>query len=197
MSVVHTAVVARKIKRGYDRNYEQWVAKVASALHGAPGYDGMTAISTSDSQGNVRTLLIRFVSAEALSTWEQSTVRRLLVAEGNRFSTACYQTAPGVESFFSIPGASPSPPRWKMCVLTIPAVYLLINLVLFLVLLVPGLAEWPVQARMIPVTCVMTVLLTYVCLPALSRLFAHWLFSRPAAATTETFEPLKSEGRTP
>ncbi len=190
MSVAHTAAVARKIKRARER--EQWLAKVAAALHRAAGYDGMTAISSPGPQGSVRTLLIRFQSGEALSNWEGSTIRHLLATEGDRFSTAYYQTAPGVETFFSVPGSLPGPPRWKMCILTIPAVYLLINVVLLVLLLIPGLAEWPAQARMVPVTCIMTVLLTYVCLPALSKLFAPWLFARATPPTTQTFEPLKS-----
>jgi antibiotic biosynthesis monooxygenase (ABM) superfamily enzyme len=40
------------------------------------------------------------------------------------------------------------------------------------------------------------VLLTYLCLPALSKLFAPWLFARTAPSTTQAFEPLKSEERT-
>lgn len=193
MSIIHTAVVARKIKRGCEREYDQWLAKVAAALHRADGYDGMTAISSPDPQGSVRSLLIRFQSAGALSAWEESTIRHQLAAEGNRFSTAYYQTAPGVEAFFSVPGSLPGPPRWKMCILTIPAVYLLLNVVLFILLhLIPGLADWPVQVRMIPVTCIMTVLLTYVCLPTISKLFAPWLFARATPSTTQRFEPLKS-----
>ena len=197
MNPLHTAVIVRKVKRGRDADYEQWLARVAAALHGATGYDGMTAISSPDPQGSVRTLLIRFVSSKTLSDWEQSRIRHELAAEGNRFSTAYYQTAPGLESFFSVPGSAPPPPRWKMCVLTIPTVYLLINAVLFFILLVPGLAEWPATVRMVPVICVMTVLLTYVFLPALSKLFAPWLFSRAAPSTKQTFTPLPSEERTP
>lgn len=196
MNDVHTAVVARKIKRSCEGDYEQWLAKVAAALHLAAGYDGMTAISSPDPQGSVRTLLIRFRSAETLSAWEQSTTRRLLAEEGDGFSTAYYQTAPGMESFFSVPGSASAPPRWKMCILTIPTVYLLINVVLFLLLPIPGLGQWPAPIRMIPVICIMTVLLTYIFLPALSKLFAAWLFANLVPPTTQKFEPLKSEERT-
>lgn len=196
MSDVHTAVVARKIKRGRESEYERWLARVAAALHSAPGYDGMTAISSPDPQGSVRTLLVRFVSAKALSDWEASTIRHVLAEDGNRFSTAYYQTAPGVEAFFSVPGPLPPPPRWKMCVLTIPTVYVLINLVLFFLLLVPGIAEWPAAVRMVPVICVMTLLLTYVFLPAVSKLFAPWLFAHAASSTRQSFTSWKSEGRT-
>lgn len=193
MSVVHTAVVARKIRRGSERDFEQWLAKVANALHSTAGYDGMTVISLPDQQGSVRNLLIRFQSSEALSDWERSSIRQQLAQDGNRFSTAYYQTAPGVEAFFSVPGSLPAPPRWKMCVLTIPAVYLLLNLVLLvLARLIPGLADWPSQVRMIPVTSIMVVLLTYFGLPVLSKIFAPWLFSRVTPSTTQNFKPLNS-----
>lgn len=193
MSEIHTAVVARKIKPGRQRDYERWLEKVAAALHRADGYEGMTSLSSPDSQGVVRTLLIRFASAEALSNWEQSTVRHNLAQEGNAFSTAYYRTAPGLETFFAVPGASSAPPRWKMCVLTIPTVYVLLNGLLFvLVRVFPGMKDWPTAARMLPVISVMTVLLTYVCLPALSRAFAPWLFLRVTHSQTRSFEPSNS-----
>ena len=152
-------LVARR-SNAVASDYERWLSKVATALHNAHGYEGMTAISCPDRQASVRTLLIRFRSAEALAEWEQSAVRHSFAEEGNRFSAAYYQTAPGVEAFFSVPGSWSTPRRWKMCVLTVPAVYLLLNLVLVaLVRLIPGVAEWSAQVRMIPVVCIMTVLL--------------------------------------
>ncbi|HET9408406.1 MAG TPA: hypothetical protein VFO39_14285 [Candidatus Sulfotelmatobacter sp.] len=193
MSVVHTAVVARKIKRGRERDYDAWLAKLAGALHRENGYGGMTSLSSPDPQGSVKTLLVRFQSAEALSKWEQSSVRHNLAEEGNRFSTAYYQTAPGVESFFAVPGSASVPPRWKMCLLTIPTVYGLLNALLFVLLhAIPGMKDWPAGVRMVPVISIMTILLTYVCLPALSKVFAPWLFSRAAPTVTRTFEPSNS-----
>jgi antibiotic biosynthesis monooxygenase (ABM) superfamily enzyme len=193
MSAVHTAVVTRKIKPGRESEYEAWLADVAAALHNAEGYDGMTALSSRDSLGTVRTLLIRFQSAEALSQWEHSTIRHRLADEGNRFSTYYYQTAPGVETFFSVPGSSSVPPRWKMCLLTIPTVYVLLNALLFILLrLIPSMQDWPSPVRMVPVICLMTVLLTYVCLPALSNAFASWLFARSAPADIQRFKPSNS-----
>jgi len=189
MSVAHTAVIARKIRRGRERDYEEWLARVATALHGVPGYDGMTSISSPDPQGSVRTLLIRFQSASALSDWERSATRQLLAEEGNHFSAAYYQTAPGVETFFAVPASLPAPPRWKMCLLTMPTVYVLVNIVLFVLSnSIPEMREWPLQLRLLPVICIMTLLLTYVCLPALSKLFAPWLFSRGPLGRVE---PLK------
>jgi uncharacterized protein len=189
MSIVHTAAVARRIGKGQERDFEEWFTTVVATLHDVPGYDGMNVVTSPDTRGTVKTLLIRFQSAEALSNWESSPQRHNLAANGNRFSSYEYQTAPGLETFFAVPGivATLGPPRWKMCALTIPTAYVLVNVVLsFLSYLIPGMATWPAALRLLPVISLMTLLLTYVCLPALSKLFAPWLFSRPRQRTTYT-----------
>ena len=178
MNGVHTLVVAGKIKRGRESDYERWVGKLVTALHHTPGYDGMTAISSPNPQGSVGALLIRFLSAEALSGREDSPVRHSLIGEGDQFSASYCHAGAGQEVFFSMPGMSSAPSRWKMCLLTIPTVYLLFNMTLFaLVRLVPSAKEWSPTIRMAPVIPIVVVLLTCVCLPPLSRIFASWLFS--------------------
>jgi uncharacterized protein len=189
MSVVHTAVVARKIRRGCERDYEEWLAKVAASLPSVAGYDGMTCLSSTDAQGSVRTMLIRFKSSTDLSNWEQSDIRHSLAKEGNRFSSAYYQTAAGLENFFAVPALTTAPPRWKMCLLTIPIVYLLVNAVLIVFSrLIPGMRTWSPEVRMVPVIPVMVVLLTYTALPAVSKIFAPWLFAQPRMHVRRNFE---------
>jgi uncharacterized protein len=187
MSVVHTAAVARRIGKGRESDFEEWLAKVVAALRGVAGYDGMNVVTSPDARGTVKTLLIRFQSAEALRNWERAPLRHGLAAEADRFSSYEYHTAPGLETFFAVPGtvAMPGPLRWKMCVLTIPTAYALVNGVLYLLsYLIPGMARWPPALRLLPVISIMTVLLTYVCLPALSKCFAPWLFSTSGRRVT-------------
>lgn len=187
MNGVHTLVVAGKIKRGRESDYDRWVGKLVTTLHDTSGYDGMTAISSPDPQGSVGTLLIRFCSAEALSEWEDSPVRHSLIGEGDPFSASYYRAGAGQEVIFSMPKMSATPSRWKMCLLTIPTAYLLFNITLFaLVRLVPAAKEWSPLIRMIPVIPIVVVLLTYVCLPPLSRIFASWLFSDGTPSTRPT-----------
>lgn len=192
---LHTVVIARKIRLGREADYERWVGKVATALHGTPGYDGMTAISSPDPQGTVRTLLIRFRSADALYAWEGSAMRRSLEKEGNLFSAAYYREAPGLEAFFSVPRMSSGPALWKMCLLTTPTVFVLFNATLFAVLrVVPSAKDWPNGIRMALVIAIVVVLLTYVCLPFLSKIFAPWLFSRATPPTIRTVAPTSPGG---
>jgi uncharacterized protein len=195
MSVVHTAAVARRIGKGREVDYEEWLQKVVDTLHGVQGYDGMSVVTSSDPRGSLKTMLIRFQSTAALSDWENSPQRHALAEQADRFSTHYYQTAPGIETFFALPGAPPAqaPPRWKMCLLTIPTVYLLVNALLFVLAgVIPGISGWPAALLMLPVTSIMTVLLTYVCLPALSKAFAPWLFSPVAPSVNRSIEPSRS-----
>jgi uncharacterized protein len=183
MSVVHTAAVARRIPKGHEHDFEEWLAKVVGTLHTVSGYEGMNIVTSPDARGTVKTMLIRFESAEALSNWESSPERGTLASHADNFSTHEYQTAPGLETFFAVPGGigAPGPPRWKMCALTIPTAYVLVNAVLYLLpVLIPGMTRWPAAVRLLPVIAIMTMLLIYVCLPALSKIFAPWLSSRPA-----------------
>lgn len=178
MNRVHTLVVAGKVKRGRESDYECWVGKLVTGLYDTPGYDGMTVVSSPDPQGSGGTLLIRFLSAKALSEWEDSPVWHSLIGEGDQFSVSYYHAGAGQEVLFSMPGMPSAPSRWKMCVLTIPTVYLLFNITLFaLVRLVPSAKEWSPAIRMAPVIPIVVLLLTYVCLPPLNRIFASWLFS--------------------
>jgi uncharacterized protein len=190
----HTLLVAGKIKRGRESDYERWVGKFVTALHDTPGYDGMTAISSHDPQGSVGTLLIRFRSAEALCEWKDSPVRHRLIEEGDQFSASYYYAEAGQEVSFSMPRMSAAPSRWKMCFLTIPTVYLLFNITLFaFVSLVPSAKEWSPAIRMAPVIPIVVVLHTYVCLPSLSRIFASWLFSDATPLKRRTVAPTSPE----
>jgi hypothetical protein len=92
----------------------------------------------------VRTLLIRFRSADALAAWEASAVRRSLEREGNLFSAAYYREPRGLEAFFSVPRMSSVPSLWKMCLVTTPTVFVLFNATPFAVLrVVPSAKAGP------------------------------------------------------
>ena len=190
MSIVHTAAVARRVARRREHDYQQWLAQVVATLHGVPEYDGMTVVTSPEPRGSVKTMLIRFQSAAALADWEASPDRQRLVEQANRFSTAQYHTVPGRETFFGALGTEAAPPavRWKLCLLTIPTVYILVNILLIVFAnLIPGMLRWPAAFRLGLVIPVATLLLTYFCLPALNTLFAPWLYSRSASTTSQSF----------
>jgi len=65
------------------------------------------------------------------------------------------------------------PPRYKMALLTWVGAYALITAVL--AVLGPAMAAWPLMLRTLLLSVTMVVVLTWLMLPGLTRLFRRWL----------------------
>ena len=68
-----------------------------------------------------------------------------------------------------------APPRYKLAVLSWAGAYGLITLILWL--LGPAMAGWPLMLRTLLISVLMAGALTWVVLPALTRLFRGWLLA--------------------
>src|ERR671919_2469111 len=75
-----------------------------------------------------------------------------------------------------------SPPRHKMALLTWAGAWTMITLILWL--LGPPMDTWPLPLRTLVVSVLTVLALTWVVIPALTRMFAGWLAPAPAAAAT-------------
>jgi antibiotic biosynthesis monooxygenase (ABM) superfamily enzyme len=85
------------------------------------------------------------------------------------------QRISGLEGWFSLPGRGPTPPpRWKMALLTGAVVWVLITVLLALA--TPLLASLVLPLRALVTAAVLVMLMTYVVMPRVSRLFAGWLY---------------------
>ena len=71
------------------------------------------------------------------------------------------------------PGA---PPRYKQVLVTWAGAYGMITLILDL--LGPTMAGWPLMLRTLLISVLMVMALTWIVLPALTRLFRPWLLAR-------------------
>jgi uncharacterized protein len=70
------------------------------------------------------------------------------------------------------PGA---PPRHKLALVTWAGAYGMITLIIWL--LGPAIAGWPLVLRTLVISVLMVMALTWVVLPALTRLFRPWLLA--------------------
>jgi uncharacterized protein len=124
-------------------------------------------------------IIFRFDRYENLKAWMTSRDREFWLTKGKPLieSDADVQEICGLEAWFSLPGKPlKTPPRYKTALLTWSAVFVLINLLnTFLVPLLRGLP--PLIISLI-VTIIMVVLLTYVVMPRVSRLFSFWLYGK-------------------
>lgn len=73
------------------------------------------------------------------------------------------------------------PPRHKMALLTWAGAWAMITLILGV--LSPFTATWPLPLRTLVISVLMVLALTWVVIPALTRVFASWLAPAPRAAT--------------
>ena len=68
------------------------------------------------------------------------------------------------------------PPRYKLAVVTWAGAYAVITLILWL--LGPSMASWPLPVRTLLISVIMVITLTWVVIPALTRLLRPWLTAR-------------------
>ena len=85
-------------------------------------------------------------------------------------------SACGLETWFTLEGLGvvPPPPRWKMAATTWLAIYPAITLLLLLVQ--DLLAPFPVPLRTLLLTGLLVPLMTYLLMPAVTRMLRGWLY---------------------
>jgi uncharacterized protein len=71
-----------------------------------------------------------------------------------------------------------APPRYKLALVTWAGAYGVITLILWL--LGPTIAGWPLVLRTLLISVLMTTALTWIVLPALTRLLRAWLLAADA-----------------
>lgn len=173
-----TVVAVWTIKPGMEAAFEQWHQGIAGQAARFPGYMGNIVMRPGEA-ADTYWAIFRFDTLAHLVAWETSSERRqwLRRAEDLRLVPVRYRKGYGLDFWFASPGAAGPPPRWKMALVTVIAIYILVNLVgIALAPVVGGLSPW-ISGFL--VTAVVVMLMTYLVMPGLTRLLAPWLF--PAA----------------
>jgi uncharacterized protein len=172
-----TAVITREVSPGREPDYQQWSRRLVAAVARFPGYEGATLLGPPHGEPGRHMLILRFSDKRSLRRWVDSDERKSLTAEAAKFSKEAYEQPSSLETWFAIPGlgAVEPPPRWKMALVTTPAAYILITVIL--AALSPISESWPHVASNAVVTVLMVALLTYVAMPTLTRMFRPWLYS--------------------
>jgi antibiotic biosynthesis monooxygenase (ABM) superfamily enzyme len=169
-----TVTVARLVRPEHREAFEQEATEILDAAARFPGNLGATLLRPGPDSSEYH-LVYRFADDESLAGWERSPERQTFL---NRMRPMVeqvrYARVAGLESFFTRP---PRPgPRWRMTVLTVAAVFLITSLLQLFVM--PHLAAWPLEARLLLSAVVVVALLGYVVMPVATRLLAHWLSPR-------------------
>jgi antibiotic biosynthesis monooxygenase (ABM) superfamily enzyme len=169
-----TVTVARVVRGDRREAFERWAAHALALASSFPGNLGATLLHPGEGSSEYH-LVYRFADDESLAGWERSPQRAELLAElAEMVDDERYARVSGLDSFFTRP---PKPgPRWRMTVLTIGAIFLTTSLLQQFVM--PHLASWPLEGRLIFSATVVVLAMAYVVMPALTRIFAPWVFPR-------------------
>jgi len=166
-----TVTVARVVRPDRREAFERWADDVLGMASRFPGNLGTSLLHPGPDSSEYH-LVYRFVDDEALAAWERSSERRSALAhveemvDGER-----YARVDGLESFFTRPAKAG--PRWRMTTLTIAAVFAITSVLQQFVM--PHLAGWPLEARLLLSAVVVVTALGHVVMPGLTRAFARWL----------------------
>jgi antibiotic biosynthesis monooxygenase (ABM) superfamily enzyme len=174
-----TVAIIRKVKPGHEEEFERALHEFVGKSVDLPGQLGVHILRPSPGSGSREYGILRkFNSAQERDEFYKSTVykewkdRVASLVEGE----PRYEQLSGLETWFTLPGqqAIVPPPRYKMAIVTLVGVYpvsLLIGLFLS-----QFLKQLPLAWNLFVVSFIIVVLLTWVIMPNLTKLFKPWLY---------------------
>lgn len=171
------SVITRRVKPGREKDLEDWLHGISQEAARFSGHLSVT-IFRPPAHAREYVIVLQFDRQENLDRWLHSDIRRSWIERSTEMTEEPERRAEttGLEHWFTLPGRPERrpPPRLKMALLTMLAAYptiLGLNL-----LLGPVMKKLPPPVGPLIVTVCLTLLLTYVLMPNLTRLSYKWLY---------------------
>jgi uncharacterized protein len=175
-----TVLYSRRVKPGREADFEAWAWGIVAAARQFPGHLGASVLDAPGSREYH--ILFSFADRRSLRAWLDSDERRRWLVRVGELLEADrgLQQLTGLETWFKLPGANvptmTPPPRWKMWLVSLVAVYPLV--LAFQVLVVPRMARLPLPLRALVFPLVLLTLMTFVVMPMVTRALRRWLGPR-------------------
>ncbi len=175
-----TVSIARKVKAGAEKKYEDWLHRIAEVAMGFPGHQGVHVLKPSDKTSGEYVLIVGFSSYEHQKNWEESSQRQQFLDEldEKELIDGCtkIKKVSGLEFWFTLPEipSHAAPNRHKMALVLIVVVFSL----LFSINLAFG--QWlnvlPLALKLAVMVTGQVLLMTYLVMPMVTRLLKGWLY---------------------
>ncbi|MDB9529298.1 antibiotic biosynthesis monooxygenase [Oscillatoria sp. CS-180] len=173
-----TAVISQQVKHNREADYERWTQRISATARQFPGHCGVTVIRPEAGICSEYVTILKFDCYAHLKGWLDSKERQRCLEEAKPLiaNTSTVQILTGFETWFTLPNRKrqPAPPRYKMAILTTLAVFGAVNLLN--PLLLPLFSGLPRLLSSLIITYLVVLLLTYVVMPRLTKLFYRWLY---------------------
>lgn len=172
-----TVEIITQARVGREADYEDWISGITRAAMRFKGHLG-TNVYRPASGGRTYRVVFKFDRERNLERWEVSEERREWYerAEDLVEGKPRVERISGLETWFTLPdqGAIVPPPRYKMAVVTLLAIFPLI--VVLTATLVPHLDALPTLLATVVTSSLLVTLMTWIVMPAMTRLFRKWLY---------------------
>jgi antibiotic biosynthesis monooxygenase (ABM) superfamily enzyme len=175
-----TVVVTRRVKSGYELQYENWLKRLLEEAKSMKGYIGATIQKPAPGTREY-TSIFRFDNVENLRKFEDSEIRTRYLREVVDYveADAIWRKFSGLEFWFSPPRGTivPQPSRFRMALVMILVVYgLVISIGQLVSTLVGDII--PSYVRLFVTISIEIFLMTYVLMPRLTKSLAKWIYPR-------------------
>ena len=172
-----TTTVTRRVKPGHEAAYEEFLEGIIAAASRYPGHLGVEVFRPS-AGGDEYRIVYRFDDPKHLRRWLDSDEHAAWLERAEPHVIGPMRTSflTGLESWFTLPDrpGAPSPPPYKMALLTWITIFPLITLVVLA--LNPILTGLPLVPRLAITTAVTVPLMTWLVMPRVTRALRGWLF---------------------
>ena len=173
-----TAIISHYIRPGREKGYEEWLHGISQTAKQFEGHEGVTILRPQPGSRAEYVIILRFDNYKNLCRWIKSAERKEWVERARPLveKPENVQVLTGLEALVSLPNtASAPPPKYKTAFVTWIGVYICASI--FGYFLAPHLAALPFLLRQVITTGLTVILLAYVVMPRLTRLFYKWLHS--------------------
>jgi uncharacterized protein len=182
-----TVVVTRRVKSGYESQYENWLKRLLEEAKSMKGYIG--AVVQKPAPGTAEyTSVFRFDNVENLRKFEESEIRTRYLREVVDYveADAIWKKFSGLEFWFSPPSGTlvPQPSRFRMALVMIVVVYGLVISIGQLVAMLVG-DVIPSYVRLFITISIEIFLMTFILMPRLTKLLAKWIYLRRGPISTK------------
>lgn len=173
-----TVLVTRRIRPGMEATFEKLMGDMIAAARTYPGHLGAQLVRPGEqpeSEPGLYQVVFAFDTDAHLQAWIDSPARSLGLAAIDPLSEGPAQTRQviGLAHWFMTGAQQAPPPRWKVAVVTWTGIFP--TVLLLFVLLGDILARWPLVPRVMTLTGMVVLIMTWVVAPQLTRWMRPWL----------------------
>ncbi len=173
-----TVIVTRTAKAGKVAEFEQWMEGIIHAAMKFQGFAGINVIRPQDPARPEYVIIFHFDTYENLARWENSPERREWAERGRSVveGEPKIERRTGLEFWFTPSPGTPPPQRHKMVIVLVAVISSLLATVLPLIQL--ATEDLHPVLRLVIGVAIMVLLMTYVVMPAITRLLRPWLYRK-------------------